>query len=621
MLIKMTQVKPDATCNKQESRHKNTWKRCQNTVFWCNLKLSLQRALQFYQTRSNAVILFDTLLAEFVEKAICMKTKDQLHQRESVILRPRVVLEANSQSGSQNLPVQEARSPWESQQDAESDGETRSNTADYRMPDVSISAVRLRDARRQNDVTELIEMFEKHQHREQFLKDVSQKQEINKFSEESQTLLVDMNHTEIFELCENSAKHQCLDCNAFFFFRNRDHLLHLRENFEVSAESYHTPEDQLRLYFNPWLSSRRIPVEDQRTVHLKDRSCSFFKAKETLKKARQEKHGSHPTILSRWYAQENTEIRWRSTILAKKKSCFSIASLLKDTTKQLHELNGCRTPNIGFLVWMRMDGPQNLFVSDQNLPLAWKQCLKMQDAHLAETQQPLRPIRREHQQRQRPDQQFEDGENFDYCVDRKTGRRYYREPRRNPLAASSSSTSQWQTSQWQTSRSSWHPTSSGKWWWFRFLGRNSRKSTGVVGSTPTHNTHLCSRVCSQARNAHATRLAQELQCHLYAPEKNPVIWCVACLILGCLTCLSPRALHLHHSLFLQWHKNTQHNRYNKSNSENIPHIYKLPQLTSYAIKNHSGVKTCRVAETRAPQLPHNLLQVHLQVQHWSEVTN
>ena len=44
---------------------------------------------------------------------------------------------------------------------------------------------------------------------------MSQKQEINRVSEESQKLLDDMNHTEIFEICENSAKHQCLDCNAF----------------------------------------------------------------------------------------------------------------------------------------------------------------------------------------------------------------------------------------------------------------------------------------------------------------------------------------------------------------------------------------------------------------------
>ena len=53
----------------------------------------------------------------------------------------------------------------------------------------------------------------------------------------------------------------------------------------------------------------------------------------------------------------------------------------------------------------------------------------MQDAHLAETQQSRRPIRPEHQQRQRQNQQFEGGENFDYYVDRKTGWRYYREPR------------------------------------------------------------------------------------------------------------------------------------------------------------------------------------------------
>ena len=41
----------------------------------------------------------------------------------------------------------------------------------------------------------------------------------------------------------------------------------------------------------------------------------------------------------------------------------------------------------------------------------------MQDAHLTETQQSLRPIRPEHQQRHRQDQQFEGGENFDYFVD------------------------------------------------------------------------------------------------------------------------------------------------------------------------------------------------------------
>ena len=129
---------------------------------------STKEDCNFHQTRSNAVILYDTLLAEFIEKAICMKTMNQLHQRESVILRPRDVLEANSRCGSQDLLVQEARSSWESQQDAESYWETRSNTAEYRIPGVSISTVKLQDARRQNNVTKLIEMFEKHHHKAQF---------------------------------------------------------------------------------------------------------------------------------------------------------------------------------------------------------------------------------------------------------------------------------------------------------------------------------------------------------------------------------------------------------------------------------------------------------------------
>ena len=189
--------------------YKNTWKHFQNTVFWCILKVAQQRGLQFYQTRSNAVIVYDTLPAEFIEKAICIKTKDQLYQRESVIVRPRVVLRPNSQSGSQDLLVQEARSSWESQQDAESYGETRSNTADHRVPGISISTVELQDARRQNNVKKLIEMFEKHH-----LKDTSQKQEIIRFSEESQQLLEDMNQTEIFDFFVNSAKLHCLDCNA-----------------------------------------------------------------------------------------------------------------------------------------------------------------------------------------------------------------------------------------------------------------------------------------------------------------------------------------------------------------------------------------------------------------------
>ena len=91
----------------------------------------------------------------------------------------------------QDLLVPEASSSWESQNDAKSCGETRSNIVDYRVPGISLSTMKHQDVRRQNKVKKLIEMFEKHQHKEKFLKDLSQKQKISRFSEESQQLLAE----------------------------------------------------------------------------------------------------------------------------------------------------------------------------------------------------------------------------------------------------------------------------------------------------------------------------------------------------------------------------------------------------------------------------------------------
>ena len=80
--------------------NKNTWKRLQNTVLWCNLKLAQEKGLQFYQTRSHAVVLYNTLPAACIEKAVCIKNTDELHQKVRLTPRvPRVVLKSNSQCG------------------------------------------------------------------------------------------------------------------------------------------------------------------------------------------------------------------------------------------------------------------------------------------------------------------------------------------------------------------------------------------------------------------------------------------------------------------------------------------------------------------------------------------
>ena len=134
--------------------------------------------------------------------------------------------------------------------------------SDYRVPGISLSTVKQQDVRRQNNVTKLIEMFEKHQHEEQFLKDSSQTQKINRFSEESPQLFANMNYTEIFELyvlieipCGKSG----------WFVVVAEETGSIREVLQPPRRTIATVLRSLAL------SLRRIPVENQNTVSLKDR--------------------------------------------------------------------------------------------------------------------------------------------------------------------------------------------------------------------------------------------------------------------------------------------------------------------------------------------------------------
>ena len=97
------------------------------------------------------------------------------------------------------------------------------------------------------------------------------------------------------------------------------------------------------------LSLRKIPVEDQSTSHLNDRSCSS-RRRRCLRKQDSQSTEAIQRFSQDSMHKKDTEGHWLSTMLAKKKSCFAIASLLKDMTIQLHELNDYRTPNIGFFV-------------------------------------------------------------------------------------------------------------------------------------------------------------------------------------------------------------------------------------------------------------------------------
>ena len=53
--------------------YKQTWKVHQDAVYWVNISLAQRKGLTFYQTRSNAIILYDNLPPFCIEKVVSLK--------------------------------------------------------------------------------------------------------------------------------------------------------------------------------------------------------------------------------------------------------------------------------------------------------------------------------------------------------------------------------------------------------------------------------------------------------------------------------------------------------------------------------------------------------------------
>ena len=66
----------------------NAWKRHQDAVYWVDINLAIERGLTFYQTRSNAIILQETLPACCIPKVVRLKTGEVLYEKVSMPPRP-----------------------------------------------------------------------------------------------------------------------------------------------------------------------------------------------------------------------------------------------------------------------------------------------------------------------------------------------------------------------------------------------------------------------------------------------------------------------------------------------------------------------------------------------------
>ena len=185
-----------------------------------------------------------------------------------------------------------------------------------------------------------------------------------------------MNHTEIFELCENSAKHQCPNFKAFSEIgiiycscgRNLKYSRSLATLQKTNCDFTSIPGFVIKKN-----SSRG------RKHGASERQVMFNKANQLHKKARQSKHGNHPTILSRWYEQEGYRkslaehsigekevMLFERIVLAKHDYTATKAERLQNAKHWILRLNG--------------DAPRKPLRQRPEFAVALKQCLKMQDA-------------------------------------------------------------------------------------------------------------------------------------------------------------------------------------------------------------------------------------------------
>ena len=64
------------------------WKKHQDTVHWVDINLALKKGLKFYQTRSIAIILHETLPAYCIPKVVRMETGEVIYEKVCASPRP-----------------------------------------------------------------------------------------------------------------------------------------------------------------------------------------------------------------------------------------------------------------------------------------------------------------------------------------------------------------------------------------------------------------------------------------------------------------------------------------------------------------------------------------------------
>ena len=224
--------KDPETIDLDEPRHAQymheTWKKHQNTVYWIDVKLAQKKGLKFYQTRSNATILYIILPAYCIPKVVRMENGEIIYEKvfESRRLLPKISLRHDwmKELGSEVARQADVNQPTQPNPNPDHDRTVRpfvigqpigSSTPfdevdiDFRVSGLPHAVVKQAENFR---VRELVKRIENHPHRQALQADLQQNNAYNPFSEKSKKMIKDMCNVELLELCETIPKVQCKEC-------------------------------------------------------------------------------------------------------------------------------------------------------------------------------------------------------------------------------------------------------------------------------------------------------------------------------------------------------------------------------------------------------------------------
>ena len=179
--------------------YKQNWKIHQNTVCPANLKIGQKKRLTFYQTRSNAIILHNTLPAACIEKVVVKNSEEVLYNKIQESPRsPRKVVRilAWHEGRKDTSNSDERQSRVSSCQHREtccgSNEDDMLPKIDYRIQGLPHSTDEQQDDTRKEVVNKLIHQFGTPPDREALKSDLRQNQAYNPFSEKSKNLIHSM---------------------------------------------------------------------------------------------------------------------------------------------------------------------------------------------------------------------------------------------------------------------------------------------------------------------------------------------------------------------------------------------------------------------------------------------